>query len=191
MSDEDLPPTHQPWGSKPDPQASSPEPPAAPPPPQPGPRAAYTPPPNPYPEPGSFDQYTAPNPYGAQPYGAYPPGYGGALPPEHPSATTGMVLGIVGLVGIMTCGGITLVLSPFAWAIGGRAVREIDASPGRYRGREKANAGRIMGIIGTVLLALGVLVIAAFIVVAIAVTPDTTHIGPNTPAPHHHGLANS
>ncbi len=67
-----------------------------------------------------------------------------------------MVLGIVGLVGIAFCGGLTLVLSPFAWAIGRKSVAEIDANPGRYGGRDKANAGKIMGIIGTVLLALGI-----------------------------------
>ena len=39
---------------------------------------------------------------------------------------------------------------------GASAVREIDAAPGRYGGRDQANAGRIMGIIGTVLLVLGI-----------------------------------
>ena len=38
-------------------------------------------------------------------------------------------------------------------------MREIDASQGRLGGREQANAGRIMGIIGTVLLALGILLV--------------------------------
>ena len=91
------------------------------------------------------------------PYGApqqYPPPYGyyQQQAPKHPSATTALVLGIIGLVGIVMCGGITLVLSPFAWGIGGRAVKEIDqAQPGTYSGRDLANAGRIMGIIGTVL----------------------------------------
>ena len=75
-----------------------------------------------------------------------------------------MVLGIVALVGLAVCGGITLVLAPFAWAMGSRAVREIDAEPGRYGGRDKANAGRIMGIIGTVLLVLGVLLILFLVV---------------------------
>ncbi len=88
-------------------------------------------------------------------YGAYPPGYGAGLP-DQPSATTAMVLGIIGLVGIAFCGGLTLVLSPFAWAIGRKSVREIDANPGRYGGRDKANAGKIMGIIGTVLLVIGI-----------------------------------
>jgi hypothetical protein len=150
----------------------------------------YEPPPNPYPQPGSFDQYAAPPPYSASPYGAYP-GMSSAMPPEHPSATTGLVLGIVGLVGIMTCAGLTLVLSPFAWVISGRVVREIDASPGRYSGREKASAGRIMGMIGTALLALGVIAIAAIVVLAFAIGPSSSHIGPSHPVVHHRGAVNS
>lgn len=173
MSDDDLPPTHRPWGS-----GDS------------APQSPQQPPPNPYPQPGSFDQYAAPNPYGTPPYAAYPPGYG-VRPPEHPSATTALVLGIVGLVGIAFCGGLTLVLSPFAWVIGRRAVREIDASPGRYSDREKANAGRIMGIIGTVLLALGVVAIAGIIVVAIAVTPGHIEINPTPTPTHHRGFVHS
>jgi hypothetical protein len=195
MSDEDLPPTHRPWGASDSdatsPYGATPPPPPPPPPPSPQgqPQAPYAPPANPYPQPGSFDQYVAPNPYGTQPYGAYPQGYAPGQP-EHPSATTAMVLGIVGLVGIAFCGGITLVLSPFAWAIGRRAVREIDAEPGRYSGREKANAGKIMGLIGTILLALGLLAIAAFIVLAIAITPGSGHIDPPSPT-RHHGFASS
>ncbi|WP_191907789.1 hypothetical protein [Nocardioides cynanchi] len=82
MSDEDLPPTHRPWGDGSDPaNDASHQPPTPPPPPPPPPTsqqgAPFAPPPNPYPQPGSFDQYAAPNPYGASPYGGYPggPGY--------------------------------------------------------------------------------------------------------------------
>jgi hypothetical protein len=176
MSDDDLPPTHRPWGTGDSAPTNPYQPPANPyQPPNP-----YPPPANPYPQPGSFDQYAAPNPYGMPPYG-YPQGY--AAGPEHPSATTALVLGIIGLVGVALCGGLTLVLSPFAWAIGRRSVREIDAAPGRYSGRDKANAGKIMGMIGTILLALGVVAIAAAIVLAIAVTPS--HVD-NTPRPVHH-----
>ena len=101
-----------------------------------------------------------------QPYQRVPgqPAYAWApKAPEHPSATTAMVLGIIGLVGILFCGGITLVVSPFAWVIGGRALREIDAEPGRYGGREMASAGRVMGIVGTGLLVLAVLIVLAVI----------------------------
>jgi hypothetical protein len=197
MSDEDLPPTHQPWGAEPGPDPSSQPPfpssagpPSPPPPTQPYAQqgAPYPPPPNPYPQPGSFDQYAAPNRYGASPYGGYPGGQA-ALAPEHPSANTGLVLGIVALVGIFTCAGVTLVLSPFAWVISRRALRDIDASPGRYSGREKVNAARIMGMIGTALLALAMLALIAIVGLAVAITPSGGNIGPNPPQVHHRGVS--
>jgi hypothetical protein len=84
-------------------------------------------------------------PYG-QPQGSPPVGYA----PDHPNATTSMVLGILGIV---LCG----LIAPFAWRIGKRTMNEIDASNGQLGGRGTAQAGYIMGIIGTVLLALAVL----------------------------------
>jgi hypothetical protein len=170
-----VPPSQNPYGAAPqDPYGGgAPQNPyAAPQNPYAAPQSPYQPPPNPYPQPGSFDQYAAPGAYGSHPYGAYPPGYGAGLP-DQPSATTAMVLGIIGLVGIAFCGGLTLVLSPFAWAIGRKSVAEIDANPGRYGGRDKANAGKIMGIIGTVLLVLGIVGIIAIIGLFAAV-PDST-----------------
>ena len=137
------------------------------------------PPQQPY-GPGPYQQPYGPGPY-QQPYGPGPyqqpsgsgPGqapYGWApKQPEHPSATTAMVLGIVGLVGVLLCGGLTLVVSPFAWVIGGRALREIDSEPGRYGGREMASAGRVMGIVGTGLLALGVVAVLAFLALVLGV----------------------
>lgn len=90
------------------------------------------------------------------PYQQYQGAY--YAPPDHPQATTALVLGILGLV---LCG----VIAPFAWQMGNRVLREIDASQGRLGGRSSASAGRIMGIIGTALLAFGlviVLVVALF-----------------------------
>ena len=111
--------------------------------------------------------------YGGQPvYGQDPSvqtgstpayGYGYAAPPaRHPSAQTAMVLGLVGLVGFFFCG-ITVVLSPFAWRMGARARREIDASNGTLGGRDTATVGFVTGIIGTVILVLVVLAIIAII----------------------------
>ena len=139
---EQPPPTHQPYGQNP-----------------------YGPPPSGQPYLQPYQQQQA---YG-QPQGqyAFTP-----QPPAHPSATTALVLSIVGLVGILACGGITLVLSPFAWVIGGRAVKEIDANPGAYSGRESANAGRIMGIIGTIFLIIGIICIIAFIVLVVVAAND-------------------
>jgi hypothetical protein len=77
---------------------------------------------------------------------------GGWQQVEHPKATTAMVLGICSLVVCGLCG-------PFAWSIGRNAVREIDASGGRYGGRSQAMAGYVMGVIGSALLGLGLLMI--------------------------------
>ena len=111
-------------------------------------------------------------PYGAQPtYGA-PPTYGYpamAVPgPAHPSATTALILGVVSLVGAFMCV-LPLLVSPFAWAVGARTVREMDENPGRWSGRDSANAGRIMGMVGTVLLTLGLLSLIALVVVTFAI----------------------
>ena len=97
-----------------------------------------------YPPPGQ-----APYPPPGQPPYGYPQGYPYA-PPEHPKATTSMVLGILGLV-------MCQIVSPFAWSIGKQTLNEIDASGGRLGGRGQAQAGYILGIVGTVLLILGVL----------------------------------
>ncbi|GAB6986895.1 DUF4190 domain-containing protein [Nocardioides pyridinolyticus] len=132
------------------------------------------PPQNPYypqQQPG-YQQPAQQPPYGypQQPYGYQAPKQ------NHPSATTALVLGIIGLAGLVTCGGITLVLSPFAWMIGAKAVREIRANPEAYAGEGTASAGRIMGIIGTILLILGVLVLAAIIGLAMVnVANDPTY----------------
>ena len=148
--DEGLPPTHQPYGRRPDPDPYG---------------QSYGQ--SPYGEPGYGESpYGQPpygqspygqSPYGQQPYGQAPFGYGAAT--RHPSATTAMVLGIIALAGVVFSVGITLVLAPFAWLTGARAVREIDAAQGQLTGRDQANAGRIMGIVGTVLLALGILLV--------------------------------
>lgn len=119
----------------------------------------------------------AQQPYGQSPYGPHPYGYPGQFQtgptlPAHPSATTSLVLGLVALAGIVFCAGITLVLSPFAWAMGSRALREIDANPGAFSGRDQATAGKITGIIGTVILVLGILVVAGLIALVIAAPTD-------------------
>jgi len=75
---------------------------------------------------------------------------------EHPAGTTVLVLGILSLV---ICG----VLGPFAWAKGNAAKREMDATPGvEWTNRGSINAGRICGIIASVLLILSILAFAAF-----------------------------
>ncbi len=87
------------------------------------------------------------------PYGT-PGGYA-ALPATDTQATASLVIGIVGLVtGSLCC--ITLVLSPVAIYLGYSAKKRIAESHGRLKGEGMATAGLVLGIIGTVL---GILVI--------------------------------
>ena len=92
-----------------------------------------------------------------------PPGYGAPMygtPPNHPKAVTVLVLGILGLV---ACG----VLGIPAWIMGNGVLREIDASHGALGGRGLVQAGRICGIVATVLLGLSLLLVVAFLGLAV------------------------
>ena len=75
---------------------------------------------------------------------------------EHPNGTLVLVLGILGLVGVS-------VLAPFAWYFGSKALREIDETPGVFSNRGIVVAGRILGIIGTILLGLALLFLIAVV----------------------------
>lgn len=84
-------------------------------------------------------------------YAAPPPPDGGmGGPVDHPRGVLILVLGILSLV---CCSPLGVV----AWVMGNSALREIDAAPGRYGNRQIVQIGRILGIIGTVLLILTVL----------------------------------
>ncbi len=180
--DQQLPPTHQPYGQNPygapgqQPPAYGQNPYEQGPPGQ-QPYGAPPPPQNPYGQTPYGQQPYGQQPYGQQPYGQQPGyGYGAPAPANHPSATTALVLSLIGLAGIAFCGGITLVLSPFAWRTGAKAVREIDANPGMYAGRDQANAGRIMGIIGTVLLVIGILGLIGLFALAFSSSSTATPV---------------
>ncbi|QWZ07015.1 hypothetical protein KRR39_16075 [Nocardioides panacis] len=119
------------------------------------------------------DPYAQP-PSGQQPYGQVPPapygqapGYPMAYAPDHPRATTSLILGILGIV---ICG----IIAPFAWRMGKRTVDEIDASHGQLGGRGSAQAGYILGIVGTILLGLGLLVVLGAIVLGVLGTVSSS-----------------
>jgi len=83
-------------------------------------------------------------------YGSYGSPYGG-MPQAHPQGTTILVLGILSLV---ICG----LLGPVAWVMGNNAIAEIDRNPSAYSNRGSVQAGRICGIVATVLLVVFVLI---------------------------------
>lgn len=60
---------------------------------------------------------------------------------------------VLGILSLVCCG----LLGPFAWAQGNTALRQIDTMPGMYTNRSTVNAGRICGIIGSVLLVVQVI----------------------------------
>lgn len=77
--------------------------------------------------------------------------------PETSQATTVLVLGIIGVV-------LCQILGPFAWVMGNKELEAIDAGRRAPENRGTANAGKILGIIATVLLAAGIAAILLFIV---------------------------
>jgi Domain of unknown function (DUF4190) len=121
----------------------------------------------PQPPPGQYPgQYPGQPPPGYPPQGqpGYPPypGYQQGYqpygpPPDHPQSTLALILGIVSVV-------VCQIVGPFALVIGKRAMNEIDASGGTLGGRGMAQAGYILGIIGTVLL---VLLLLYFVVIGL------------------------
>jgi len=128
-------------------------------------------PPPPYAQQPSYQQpsyqqpsYQQPSyqPYGVPGY--LPPGYA-AAPPNEGMAVASMVVGIASLV--LMCGyGIGLLGSPVAMVLGRVSMKRIDASGGQLGGRGMAQAGFILGIIGTVLLVLAIAVVVVLVIVA-------------------------
>lgn len=66
-------------------------------------------------------------------------------------------------MGIVICA----ILAPFAWNIGNKELQAIEAGRRPPENKGTANAGRILGIIGTVLLALSVVIIVLMVVGAV------------------------
>ena len=59
------------------------------------------------------------------------------------------------------------VLGPFAWVMGNRELEAIDSGRRPPENRGTANAGRILGIVGTALLAIAVIGLLFFLVFAV------------------------
>ena len=102
-----------------------------------------------------MSEYGAPTPPhqpGPPPYGAYQ-----GPPPNHRSAVTALVLGILSVV---LCGFVTGIP---AMVMGRRVVREVRASGGTVGGEGLGQAGFWTGLVGTFLsCASGLLIVALF-----------------------------
>lgn len=80
------------------------------------------------------------------------------VPPKEPRATTALILGIVGLVGGWMCC-LPAIVSPFALVYGKKSLNAIREQP-HLGGHGEALTGFILGICGTVFIALALAVIA-------------------------------
>jgi hypothetical protein len=135
-------------------------------------------PPPPYPQPTYPQQpgyQRSYPPYPPQPgYPGYPPGYG-VTPQNEGLAVASMVIGIVSFA--LACGyGLGLLGSPVALVMGRISMKRIDQSGGQLGGRGMAQAGFIMGIIGTVLLVLALIGLAVIIVIGVNGGFDDTYV---------------
>ncbi|GAA5048368.1 DUF4190 domain-containing protein [Nocardia callitridis] len=66
-------------------------------------------------------------------------------PVEHPNATLVLVLGALSL---FCCG----LFGPVAWALGKRALNQIEESGGALGGRTQVLVGYILGVVGTIFM---------------------------------------
>lgn len=96
--------------------------------------------------------------------GVVSPYYGLTQAPEHPNAGTVLGLGIASLAMLFFGFPIT---GPFAWYLGSKARREMRQNPGRYRESTNLTAGWVMGIVTSILMLLGLLLIV-FVLMGVA-----------------------
>ena len=80
-----------------------------------------------------------------------------------------LIFGILGLVGI--CWPLGIV----AWVMGNGDLKEMDAGAMDPSGRSMTNAGRICGMIGTILLIIGVVVLIALFALGVIGTIASHH----------------
>ncbi|MCA0252721.1 MAG: hypothetical protein LCH76_10620 [Actinobacteria bacterium] len=92
---------------------------------------------------------------------AYNPGYP-AVPQqiEHPNVVPALILAVLGFVV-----GVTF---PIAWYLGAKGNADIKREPYRYRPSGVMTFSMVLGIIGTILMALGILSVVLLVVLAIA-----------------------
>jgi hypothetical protein len=83
--------------------------------------------------------------------------------PEESQATTILVLGILSL--ICSC----LPLGVAAWVMGNRELQAIDSGRRNPDNRGTANAGRVIGIVATVLGLIGFIILIAFLFLGLSV----------------------
>ncbi len=111
----------------------------------------FTSPPPPPPPSSSDGWRTAPAP---PPSGQY------AAPVTPGRKADGAIAALVlGILGVIFCP----LAAPVAWGLGRKAEQQVDASGGTLGGRGEATAGKVLGMIGTALMIIGIILIIGLI----------------------------
>lgn len=87
--------------------------------------------------------------------------------PEESQAVLALVLSVVGLA---VCGGL---LCPIGWYLANREIAAIDSGRRDPSKRDTAQAGKVVGIIGTALVALAIVALAGIAFLALAIGIST------------------
>jgi hypothetical protein len=90
---------------------------------------------------------------------APPPSGQYAAPPAGRKADGAIAALVLGIIGIIFCP----LCAPVAWALGQKAERLVDASGRTLGGRGEATAGKVLGMIGTALMVIGIIALIALI----------------------------
>lgn len=85
-----------------------------------------------------------------------------AYPAGPPNASTAVAALVLGILGIILCP----LLGPVAWVLGRKGEREVDSSGGAVGGRSLATAGKVLGMIGTFFILIGLAIAVAYVIEA-------------------------
>jgi len=89
---------------------------------------------------------------------------GGFPASQFPESSNALLALILSIANFFVCP----VLAPVAWFIAGKELDGIDAGLRDPSKRDQANAARILGIIGTILLVIGLIFLFFIVVIAVA-----------------------
>jgi hypothetical protein len=92
----------------------------------------------------------------------------------YPKASNGVIILILGILSIAICG----LLGPIAWVMGNQSMKDIRMGVMDPREEGLVNAGRIIGMIVTILICLGVVLYCGILVFAIGIGAAGSAVGP-------------
>jgi hypothetical protein len=83
----------------------------------------------------------------------------------------GTLILVLGILGLVVCGPLAIV----AWVMGSGDLKQIDAGTMDPAGRGTTQAGKICGIIGTILLIVSIIAVGIFFIFGVGAAIATQH----------------